>query len=240
MSDEAAGDGFLATLGNVYVAPGRGFRAIAARPRWDAPLALAVAVGLAFTALWVSKVDALEFMRAQNEESGAMERVPAEKRAEVLQGQARAVKAFAWMMPLFFAPAVCALLAGLFLVVYRFFYAAELTFARSFAVVLWTYLAYKLVTSPLAVLVLWLREDWNTPPESAIQASVAALLDRATTSRAVYSLADSLDLFAGWALTLLSIGYAAATGLKTRQAKWGVLVPWAAYVLAAAGLAALF
>jgi hypothetical protein len=233
-------DGFLATLAKVYVAPREAYRSIAERPRWPAPLLLAVAVGLTFTAVWITKADPLEFMRAQNAESGLMDRVPAEKRAEVLERQARVVQTFAWVMPLFVAPAMCAAIAGLLLVVYRFFYAAELTFPQSFAIVIWTYLAYKLLASPMAVLVMSLRGDWNIAPESAVQASVAAVLDRASTPKPLYSLAASLDLFSAWVLFLLATGYAAAARLTTAAACWGVVVPWAAWVLGKAALSAVF
>ena len=66
-----------------------------------------------------------------------MERIPPEQRAAVLHGQAKWFQAYAWVVPLFFAPLAYAALAGLFLFVYRFFYAAEATFAQSLAVVAW-------------------------------------------------------------------------------------------------------
>jgi hypothetical protein len=234
------GEGFLATLAAVYVAPGRAFRGIAARPRWDAPLALAIAVGLVFTAVWISRADAVEFMRAQMEEAGAMERIAPEKRAEVLRGQAMWFTAFAWVQPLFLVPLACAALAALFLGVYRFFYAADLRFAQSFAVVVWTYAAYKLVAAPLNLLVMSLTGEWSVDPESALHANLGALLDRATAPPPLYALASSLDLLTLWALALLSIGYAAAIGTRAWTAAWGVLVPWGAWLLGGAALAALF
>jgi hypothetical protein len=233
-------EGFAATLANVFVAPSEAYASIAERPRWEAPLLAVIVLGLAFAAAWVMKVDAVEFMRAQNEETGMMERVPAEKRAEVLQGQARTVRAFAWIVPLFFAPAMCAALAALFLVVFRFFFAAELSYAQAFGVMVWTYLAYKLVAGPLSLLVMGLRGDWNVPPEAVLQANAAALLDRASTASPLYALAGSLDLFSLWTLFLLSTGYAAACRIRRGAAAWGVVVPWALFVLGKAALAALF
>ena len=232
--------GFLATLAAIYVAPGRAFRWIAARPRWDAPLALAIAVGLLFTAVWISRADPVEFMRAQMEESGAMDRIPADQRASVLRGQANWLTAFAWVQPLFLGPALCALLALMFFGVYRFFYAADLRFVQSFAVVTWTYAAYKLVSAPLNLLVMALTGEWSVDPESALHANLGALLDRATAAKPLFALASSLDLLTLWVLALLAIGYGAACGLRARAAAWGILVPWGAWVLGGAALAALF
>ena len=240
MNDEAAPDGFLTTLANMFVAPSRAFREVAARPRWDAPLALAIAVGLAFTAIWLTRADPVEFMRAQMEESGAMERIPAEMRPEVLRGQANYFSAFAWVGALFFSPLMCAALALAFLAVYRFFYAAEIRYAQSFAVVAWTFAAFTLLTTPLILLVMSLTGEWSVDPQSAVHANLAAVLDRETTAKPLYSLAGSVDLLTLWSIALLSIGYAAVIGSRPTAAAWGIVVPWVLYVLGKAGLAAIF
>jgi hypothetical protein len=232
--------GFLSTLLDVFVAPGDAFRSIAARPRFLAPIALAVGLGLAFTAIWITKVDPVEFMRQSMEESGAMDRIPAEKRAEVLSTQARVFKAMAWIGPLVFAPLMYAALAGLFYVVFRFFYGADVSFRQSIAVVGWTFAAFSLLTTPLVLLVMSLKGEWNIDPQSAIQASVAGLLDKAMTPKPVYSVAGSLDLFSFWAMALLSIGYAAAMRTRATAAAWGIVIPWACWVLGKAALSALF
>jgi hypothetical protein len=239
-ASSATRSGFLATLVGVYVAPGRAFRSIAARPRWDAPLALSIAVGLTFTAVWISRADPVEFMRTQMVESGAMERIPAEQRAAVLRGQAKWFTAFAWVAPLFVSPLACAAVAGLFYGIYRFFYAADIRYAQSFAVVTWTYAAYKLVAAPLNLLVMALTGEWSVDPESALRANLAALLDRETTAKPLYALAGSFDLLTLWALALLSIGYGAAIGTRASAAAWGVVVPWGLWVLGGAALAAIF
>jgi Yip1 domain len=232
--------GFLATLVDIIVAPGAAFRAIAVRPRWDVPLALAIAIGLAFSAVWISKADPVEFMKVQMEESGGMERVPPEKRAEVLQAQAKWFKAFAWVGPLFFAPLMYAALAGLFLFVYRFFYGADVTFAQSLAVVAWCFVAYGLVLNPLILLVMSLKNEWSVDPQSVVQASVAALLDKAATSKPLYALAGSLDLFSFWMMALLSIGFGAVIRKPPSSAAWAIVTLWACYVVGKCALAALF
>jgi hypothetical protein len=232
--------GFLSILLGVFFAPGDAFRAVAARPRWDVPLAVAIAIGLAFTAVWISKADPVEFMKAQMEESGGMDRVPVEKRAEVLQGQATFFQAFAWVGPLFFAPLMYAALAGLFLFVYRFFYAAEATFAQSLAVVAWCFVAYGLVLNPLILLVMSLKNEWSVDPMSVVQASAAALLDKATTSKPLYALAGSLDLFSFWMMALLSIGFGAVIRKPASSAAWAIVALWAVYVAGKCALAALF
>jgi Yip1-like protein len=232
--------GFLSTLIGVFVAPGDAFRAIAARPRWEAPLLLAIAIGLAFSAVWISKADPVEFMRTQMEESGGMERIPAEQRAAVLQGQAKWFQAFAWVGPLFFAPLMYAALAGLFLFVYRFFYGAEGTFAQSLAVVAWCFAAFGLVVNPLILVVMAMKNEWSVDPHSVVQASAAALLDKSAAPKPLYALAGSLDLFSFWLIALLSIGYGAVIRKPASTAAWAIVTLWACYVAGKCALAALF
>jgi hypothetical protein len=144
-----------------------------------------------------------------------------------------------WLSPLVFTPSILVGMAAIFLFVYRFFLAAELEVKQSLAVVSWTFLAYSLLTVPLALLVFALKGDWNLHPGQVLQANPAALLDRASTSRVVYALAETFDLFVLWMLALLAIGFAAATRLPLRTAAWGVLGPWLVLLLLKLGVAAL-
>ena len=130
--------GFLATLVDVFIAPGDAFRAIARRPDYVPPLILAIGVGVAFSAIWSQHLDPYQFAKTQMEESGAGDRIPAEKRAEVLKTQARLFTVFAWLGPLVFAPLAYFALGFGLLYVYRFFYAADITFPQSMAVVAWS------------------------------------------------------------------------------------------------------
>ena len=242
---EVAGDlaperGFLATLVDVFVAPGDAFRGIARRPRFVEPLVLAVGIGVAFSAVWTERADAYQYMKTQMEESGAGDRIPAEKRAEVLRTQARIFKVFAWVGPLVVAPLAYAALAFVLLFVYRFFYGAEASFAQSMAVVAWCLAAFSLVRNPLMLLVMGLKGEWSVDPDSVLQASGAALVDKAATARPLYALLGSLDLFSFWLIALLSIGYGAVIGKPARTAAWAVLGLWALMVAGKVGMAALF
>lgn len=232
--------GFLGILCDVFMAPGDAFRAVAARPRWAAPLLLAIALGLAFTAVWMTKADGVEFMRAQMEESGAMERIPPEKRDTVLQSQAKWMKTFAWVGPLFFAPLAYAALAGLFLFIYRFFYAAEVSYAQSLSVVAWCFAAFGLLMNPLILIVMALKDEWSVDPQSVVQASAAALMEKPASPGALYALAGSLDLFSIWLMALLAIGFGAVIRKPAMVAAWGIVVPWAVYVAGKVVLAAIF
>jgi Yip1 domain len=232
--------GFLSTLAGLYAAPSETFRALAARPSFAAPLLALIALNVAFTFVWTRKADPVELVRTQMEESGVFDRVPAERHADLVQRQARLFPIFAWLGPLVFAPLGFVAMAGLFLFIYRFFYASETTFAQSLAVVGWSLLAVGLVTTPLTLLVLALKGEWSVDPRMVIQASPAALFDKGAVPKPVHALLDSIDLFSAWTLFLLSAGYAAMSKRSLGAAAVGVLVIWAVYVLLKVALAAIF
>ena len=78
-----------------------------------------------------------------------------------------------------------AALAALFLFVYRFFYGGEVTFAQSLAVVAWSFAGLRPgddAAHPARHGAARTTGTWTR--DSALQASVAALLDKATTSEA--------------------------------------------------------
>jgi hypothetical protein len=235
-----ASPGFLARLVGLYVAPIETFRAIAARPTFLAPLLAIVLVNSAFTFVWLRKSDHVEVARAQMEDAGVFDRVPPEKHAEIVERQARLMPTFAWLGPTVFLPIMLVAMAGLFLFVYRFFYASETTFAQSLAVVAWAHFTFYLLATLLLLLVLSLKGEWSVDPRSVLQASPAAIVEKSAVPKAVHSLLDSLDLFSLWLVFLLSAGYAATSRRSVGSAAVGVIVLWGIYVLLKVALAAVF
>ena len=130
------------------------------------------------------------------------------------------------------------LVAGTLVFVFRFFYASEVDFRRGLAITVWSLLATGLVSTPVLLVVLYLKGEWNLPPPEVFQAGPALLVERGATSRPVWTLLQGLDLLSLWTVTLLAIGFAVASRRSTGQALWGVAVPWALLVLCRAALAA--
>jgi len=243
MSEAAGAEapaGLLATLAGVFATPGATFASIARRPSFWAPLLAFVAVSAAFTAVWLDNLDPTEFARAQVEDSPLAARMSAEDQAAGVTQQARIFPYVAWLAPLVLSPLDVVVAAAAFLVVFRFFYGSQVTLRQSLSIVAWTFLTVYLIREPLALLVLYLRQDWNVDPSTALQANLTLLLDKRSASRPVYALAESFDLFSAWTLALLSIGYGAAAGLSARRASIGVVALWAVYVVGQAAVTAVF
>lgn len=226
---------FGALLRDVCFAPSDAFSELAARPRFVSALAGFVVVQVAFLAVWLSRMDLVEFTRAQAEAAGR-------PMPPMTAMSASAIGAFKWVIAV--SGVAAALLfvfaiAGLLLFVFNFLLGARTSYAQCLSVVAWTSLPTHAVATGLMLTVMALRGEWSAPPDQILQAGVAALLDRASTSKFVYALAQSLDVFWAWMLGLASIGMARAARVSTRTAALTLGVVWLIFVLGKAGLAAL-
>lgn len=237
---ESRRGGTLRALADLYLAPREAFAALLAPPRFWAAFAVLMALQIGTAAVWLQKLDREEFIKAQWEEWGVTEKIPAEKRAEVLESAVATFDRSAWLGVAVIAPVGFVAIAGLYLFLFRFFLASEVTFAQSLAIVAHCFLATGLVVAPLSLLTLALKGDWNIAPELALQANLAVLLDKQSVARPLWALADSLDLFSFWRIFLLASGYRAAGRHGFTTALVAVAVPWVLYVLGKVGLAALF
>ncbi len=232
--------GFFQNLLDVYFSPSEAFGRIVRRPAWILPTAVYVVVTLAFTAVWINRVDMREFMRAQIEQSPQASRLSSEQREQAVEQQARFVPVFAWVGAVLGPLVGLVVVSAALLFVYRFFYAAEVRFTQSLAIGAWTFLPVGLVSTALILTVLSLKGDWNINPQEALEANLSLLLDRSTAPKPLWSLLSSIDLFSLWTVFLLATGYAAAMRRKTGAVIWGVAVPWAIIVLVKMGWAAIF
>jgi hypothetical protein len=224
----------------IWTSPSETYAAILRAPAILVPLAAVTAMQLAFTGIWLHKVDAEAFMKAQIEERGQWETIPVEQRASVLEQQSKALPYFGWGGALLGAPVLILVVGGVYLFVFRFFHASDLDFKKSLSIVTYTFLAVGLVTAPLTLLVLFLRDDWSLDPQRALQANLSLLMDREDTSKWLWSMAESLDLFSFWAMWLLACAYAAASSKSWTWAIPGIVTPWVLYVACKTALTALF
>ncbi len=235
----AGGGGFLQNLTDLYFAPGAAFARIVRAPAFLLPFIGHIVLALAFTGIWLNKVEPREFMKTQLEESGRWDKIPAEQRDAILDRAGGQIRLFGWIGPAVGVPLVLVVTAAALMFVFRFFYAAEVSFKQALAITAWSMFALALLTTPLLLLVLQLKGDWNINPQEALQANLSLLMEKATTAKPLWALLTSIDLFSLWLVFLLATGFAAASRKKTAAAIWGVVIPWALIVLIKVGWTAL-
>jgi hypothetical protein len=232
--------GLFDTLLNLFVEPRTAFAGILRGPgRFWIPLLGCVALNLLFTTIWTQKVDPRAFMKTQIEESGRAGNMTPEQMERVIDQQSRMMKPFSFISAVLAPPLVITLIAGVLLFVFRFFFGGDVGFKQALSIVAWTSLAIALVSIPVMLAVYAGKGDWNLNPQAVVQANLSLLLDKETASKPLYSLAESFDLFTAWSMFLLATGFGLAARKPTSGALWGVVIPWALYVLAKVGIVAL-
>jgi hypothetical protein len=232
--------GFFQNLVDVFFSPREAFTRIVRSPRFLLPLVGYVVLVLGFTGIWMQKMDAREFMKTQIEESGRADRIPAEQREAIIEQQAKWMPVFAWVMGPVGIAVTLLVVAGSLMFIYRFFYSSEATFRQAFAIVTWVFFAVSLVTTPLMLLVLQLKGDWNVNPQEVVQANLGLLLEKSTAAKPLWALFSSIDVFSLWMVFLLAVGFGVASKKTTGSAIWGVAVPWIVIILCKVGWAAMF
>jgi hypothetical protein len=232
--------GFLQNLMDLYFAPREAFARIVARPTWVIPLVGGTVLAVVFTGIWLQKMEPREFMKTQLQESGQWDRIPAEQRDQMIDQQAKFMPYFAWPGAVFGTAITYLIFAGVLLFIFRFFYAGEVAFKQAFSITSWSLFAVGLVTTPLSLLVMGLKGDWNLNPQEVLQANLGLLLDKAETAKPLWALVTSLDLVSFWMIFLLATGFGVAIKKSTGSALWGVVIPWAIIVAVKVGWNAIF
>ncbi len=232
--------GFFQNLIDVYFSPREAFTRIVARPSVLLPLVAWLVLSVGFSAIWLNRMDPKEFMKAQLEESGQWDKIPAEQRTQIIEGSAGRIKAFGYIGPALAPPIVLLITGGVLMGIFRFFYSSEVTFKQALGVVAWTFFAVALLTTPILLLVMNLKGDWNLNPQNVVQANLSVLADKETTAKPLYALLSGLDVFSLWTVFLLAVGFGVASRKPTSSAIWGVGVPWLLIVLWKVGWAAIF
>jgi len=236
----AEAGGFFQNLIDLYFAPREAFARIVRAPRILAPLVLYAACVLGFTGVWLHKMDPVEFMKTQIEESGRADKIPPDQRENIINQQAKMMPIFGWVLGPTFIAIMLLVVGATLMFVFRFFYSGEVSFKQAFAIVVWTFLTVGLISTPTMLTVLTLKGDWNIDPNQALQANLGLLLDKSTAAKPLWALFTSIDVFVLWMVFLLAVGFGVASKKPTASALWGVVVPWLVIVVIKVGWAAIF
>lgn len=232
--------GLLQNLIDLYFEPRTAFGRIVKNPTWMLPFVGYMLLVLAFTGVWLSHMAPEEFMKAQLHESGQWDKLTPEEREGAIDMQAPYIPIFSWVSAFVATPIIFLIVSGALMFVFRFFYAGEVSFKQALAVVCWSFLAFAIVSTPLTLSVMALKDDWNINPQQALQANPSLLLDKAETARPLWALVSSFDLFSLWLMFLLASGFGVASNKTTGSAFWGVALPWALIIAVKVGAAAIF
>ena len=230
-----------ARIVNTFIAPSKTFTDLRRSAAWWAPWLLMVLIGAAFAYVVDIKVGYPQVIEYQISKSSMMQRQveglsPAE-RAGQIQKRAAISRVIYFVIPvlslIFFV-----IFAGIYYASFKFGANADLTYGRSFAVVVYAALP-EVLRGLLAMITLFAGaapDSFNI--QNPVATNLGFLFDQ-STSPFLYAAGSALDIFRLWSVALTAIGFAYAGKVKLGTA-FAIVIAWFVFiVLVLSGLATL-
>lgn len=213
---------------NTFVAPSKTFADLTRKPSWWAPWLISAVLSLAFAYTLQQKVGfdqvAENAINASPKQSEQLDRLqPAER-----EQQMRIVKVI--FQAIFYGLPLISLVYGLVIAAALLatfnFLGSELSFKTAVPVVFYAFLPMSVVSTLIVIASMmapgFAPEGFNI--ENPAATNLAAFLDPATTSRALYRLAAGVDILSIWTVILLGIGFSIVGNIKRSTAIWVIAI----------------
>jgi hypothetical protein len=228
--------GALARIPGALFSPGRTFESIARRPTWVAPVVLWTILSVAVAAVLVPRIDYEKLTRRAMEKRG--QTVSEDRLQAIVEQQKKFGGAITYAISACSPVVITLLVAAVLLGAFKAF-GWDLTFRQSLGTTAHAFLPG--MVGAILLLILLPRQESVDPSGigDLLRSNLGFLVER-DSAKALHSLLGAIDIFSIWSLVLFTVGYAAAAKVRRSQAAAVVVSLWALFVLARAGLAALF
>lgn len=236
--------GEFSRLVAVFFEPGKAFADIAARPRWMVPLLISILFSVGYLYAFGQHIGWESYMHRLLDTNQRIQQLPPDQRQRVFDTYLRFASVLAMVNVVIFIPLVLIIWAGIALGIVKGLLGVPIRFKQAFAAVCYAGMP-RVIYSVLATIVMFLiknPEDFDV--QNGFFSNPGALMDSQTSSKFLYTLASSLDVFVIWTILLAAAGLKAAGGkrLSFGGALFAVLLPGVVWVLirgalASAGLA---
>jgi hypothetical protein len=239
LDPQAAGMGEFSRITGIFFEPGKSFADVAARPRWIAPLVLIVLVSMAFMILYTQRGGWRVMMEQQMANSSRSTQMTPEQREQGIEIGVKYASLSAYVTPIL-VPVTFLIIAGVLTGITALILSAPIRFSQVFAIVCYANLP-GVIRGILILVVLQMKNIADFDLNNPLMFNPGYFMDPKESSKFVYSLATSLDLFSLWVILLTAVGLKAAAGKKLSfgGAFFAVVLPWAVFVLCAAALKGL-
>ena len=232
--------GEVGRITGVFLDPKKAFADIAAKPGFVVPLILVIVGYLAFMYCFTTHVGWEHSMRQAMETNSRMQQMDAQQRENALQLQLKFAPIGAYVAGPIVIIVIALATAGVLLMVCKMM-GASVGFKQMFGIASYAMLP-GLISSILTVIVIFIKNPDDFNLQNPLAFNLGAFLEPPpNSSKALYSMATSIDLFSFWTILLLAVGISVTVKkFPFSKALTAVLVPWVVVVLVKAGWASLF
>ena len=237
---QPAGMGEFSRIVGVFFEPKKTFADIALRPSWLIPMILLILAGIGGTVVVSQRIGWERIMRQQTEGSSRMQQMTQEQKDQAVAMQMKFAPIGAYAFVILGTPISTVIVAAVLLGITAIM-SAGLRFKQVFAVVTYSWLP-RLIAAILTAVVMFLKNPDDINIRNPLAFNVGAFMDPNSSSKFMYALASSVDLFSIWTILLMATGLKAAAGKKLSftGAMVAVVAPWALFVLCTSALAGAF
>jgi hypothetical protein len=232
--------GEASRLAGVFFEPGKTFADIAARPRWIVPILITILFSVGYLYAFGHHVGWEPYLHRLLDNNPQIQRLPADQRQRIFDTYVRFASVGAMVNVVVFIPLAILIWAAIALGIVKGLLGVPIRLAQAFAAIAYAGLP-RVIYTVLSMVVMFLMknpEDFDV--QNGFFSNPGALMDPQTSSKFLYTLASSLDVFVIWTLLLAAAGVKAAGGkrLSFGGALFAVALPGVILVLIRAALAA--
>ncbi len=226
----------------VFYAPEKVFAEVGKTGAWRLAVLALLLLTVATTIVRSTVVSPGDILRGQMEGSRIGEQLGREKIDEMVRNaNSTPAKVRGYVIGPIAAVVITLIMAGLLFGLAQVM-SAGTTYKKVLAVTAYCSFAYGLVAGFGAIIALSMMSDpAGAEMTNLIKLNPTLFMDKASTSKALYSIASSLDLLSFWMIFLLALGISKVSErMSFAKGLTVVLIPWAIYVMGKAGLSMVF
>jgi hypothetical protein len=238
--EEPQSDSFFSRALGIFISPGKAFESIARKPDFLAPLIAMTVASIVLIEAMLQKVGAEQIIRQSLELSGRAARMTPEQVDTAVHKAAMFTAITMRVAGVLGVPIFILIIAAVGLFIANVVFGASASFKAAFSVTCYANLV-SIVGVVLGLLIILFGDVEQFNPENPLPSTVGFFLNPRETSKALYVIASSFDIFHLWFVFLTSLGLSAATGKKVGTAAifLSYLGLWILFVMCRAGIAAI-
>jgi hypothetical protein len=224
----------------VLFSPGKTFEDIVRKPGWILPIVVITILSIGVSVAINQRINWREFMSQQIEKSPQSSQLSSEQKQQRIEAGAKFAPISTYVFGAL-GPILLVLCVGLAMWgAYSLLGGASTNFNTAFGITSHAFLT-GLVSSPLFILILYLKPYGTADLDNPLAANIAAFLPD-ESAKWLVALCKSIDLFSFWTLILLAIGFAAVNPKKLKGSKPYTIAfsVWAVFVVLRVGWAFIF
>jgi len=208
-------DSFFDRFLGVFISPGRTFESIARRPDFIAPLIVGIVAAIAITETMMAKIGMERIVRKSIEMSSRASQMTADQMQQAVHQGATIGAIIARVAEVVGAPIYLLVLAAVGLFIVNVMFGGAAKFKTCFSVVCYANLV-GLIGAGLGLVVILFGDPEQFNSQNFIPSSIGFFLNQRETSKFLYSLASSFDVFTIWILIITAMGLSAASAKKVK------------------------